>query len=324
MDDWRKEREQALLTLESSQSTKARRDAALLLVELADEGKGREEELAALIPRLLDDRDDRVRRAGIALAARCLAPEEAEKLLGSRLSDASSEVRLECAGQLADLGRPSSRGLLAAALEDESFNVRFEAARGMAALHHPAGIDVLIEALDHGFLRFRALGALAELGDPRALPAIQRIHGKWFVPHFDRAQAAGAMAKLGDKTAADWLMERSRKKRAWDRPLVVELLGEVKAEGAFERLTEILRDRKDDARGAAARALGRLGDSRALELLAGVLGEPDASADLVLDASEGLVFLGGEDARAHVQRALEKVKDAELRAELQLILEETR
>ncbi len=323
MEDWRKEREQALLTLESSQNVKARRDAAQLLVQLADEGPGREEELAALIPRLLDDKDDRVRRAGISLAARCLSPEDAERLLGSRLSDESSEVRLECAGQLADLARPSSRGMLAVALEDGSFNVRFEAARGMAALHHPAGLDVLVEALDHALLRFRAIGALAELGDPRALPAIQRVHGKWLIPYFDRAQAAGAMAKLGDKTGAEWLMQRSHKKRAFDRPLVVELLGEVKADGAYARLTEILLDRKDHARGAAARALGRLGDPRAMALLAQVLNESDAPGDLVLDASEGLCLLGGEEARAHVQKALDSAQDAELRAELQSILEES-
>jgi HEAT repeat protein len=322
VEDWRAERDQAVKVLKSSRVATARIEAAQLLLHLAEEGEGRERELAGEAPALIADADERIRRAGVALAARCLPPDEAERVLGARLSDQSAIVRLESAGQLADLARPSSRGLFAAALEDESFNVRFEAARGMAALRHSAGLDVLLEALDKSHLRFRALGALAELGDARALPPVKKLHGQWLLNAFDRTQAAGAMAALGDPEGSKWLLDRTLKKRGLDRPLAVELLGEVKAPGAFERLSEILRDRRDDSRGAAARALGRLGDGRARELLVGMLSESDAPVHLRLDAAEGLCLLGGHEARAQVQKVADAAGEGELATELRAMLEE--
>ena len=83
------------------------------------------------------------------------------------------------------------------------------------------------------------------------------------------------------------------------RGCAVELLGEVKAPGARERLLEVLADPRDPARGAAARGLGRLGD-----------------------AAEGLLALGTASARARV--AALRLSSAEARAELVTLLAEPR
>jgi HEAT repeat protein len=96
----------------------------------------------------------------------------------------------------------------------------------------------------------------------------------------------------------------------------------VKAPGAFERLSGILQDRRDDSRGAAARALGRLGDGRARELLVGMLSESDAPVHLRLDAAEGLCLLGGDEARAQVQKVADAAGQGELATELRAMLEE--
>jgi HEAT repeat protein len=320
--DWGTDRDQALRTLASSRDSRARVEAAQLLLELAEEGAGREKELAGEVQRLVADADDRIRRAGVALGARCLPPQEVESFLGARLSDSSDQVRMESVGQLADLSKPTSRSLFAAALEDPAFNVRFEAARGMAALRHSAGLEVLLEALDKSQLRFSALGALAELGDAKALPHIQKLLRKWLLPAFDRTQAAGTLASLGDPEGARWLLERSRKMQGLDRPLAVELLGEVAAPGAFERLAEILADPRDTARGAAARALGRLGDERARTLLERVLATADVPAHLKLDAAEGLLLLGGDDARSRVSELANAEGEGDFRDELRSMLED--
>ena len=105
---WRTEKDRALLTLESGRRSRERVDAAHIIVELALESRDRADELAGLLPRLLDDKDDRVRRAGVALAAVVLPPEEAETLFANRKKDESVEVRVESVGQLADLARPVS------------------------------------------------------------------------------------------------------------------------------------------------------------------------------------------------------------------------
>lgn len=322
-EDWRAERDRALLTLETAKSTRDRTHAAQTIVQLALEDAARRPELSALLPRLLADPLDRVRRAAVALAALLLSPEEAERFFADRLRDPAEEVRVEAVGQLADLVRPSARGLLASALEDPVFSVRFEAARGMAALAHAAGLEVLVQALDDDHLRFRALGALAELGDERAVPAIERVHARWLLPAFERTQAAGALARLGRQDAAKWLSDRARKRRGADRPLAVELLGEVKAPGAKAQLLAILEDPKDPCRGAAARGLGRLGDADAVPRLLALFEEPGVSDDVRLDAAEGLCLLSANEAVAKVE-SLSQDLEPELRAELRLMLEEYR
>src|SRR5919197_5379762 len=194
--------------IDSSKSLEDRLSAALHLLELADDPDAQGPELTSNAPRLLEDGDERIRRIGVTLAARVLPPEEVQSLLAPRVQDPAQMVRLEAVGQLADLERPSARPLLAAALGDSDFLVRFEAARGLAALHHSAGLEVLIEALDRASLRFRALGALADLGDARALPAVRRLHRRWLISGFERSQAAGALARLGDTAGASWLIQR--------------------------------------------------------------------------------------------------------------------
>ena len=324
MTGWRDERDRALLALESEKNPGLRAEAAELLFHLAAEDTSRAPELSAALSRLSDDRQEAVRRTAVGMATVVLPPEELPGFLSARLADEESLVRLEAAGRLADLCRPDCRGALAQALEDPIFEIRFEAARGMAALKHPAGLDVLVEALDEELLRFRALGALAELGDARALPAVQRLFRRWLLPGFERTQAAGVLAKLGDAGAATWLLERARR-RWWnwaqDRALAVELCGEVKVPGAIERLHTIVSDKKDDCRGAAARGLGRLGNPKALSWLLALLDEPGVEEDYRLDAAEGLWLLGVPEGRDRVLAVMPAFSQ-EARAELSELIQE--
>jgi len=322
MADWRATLEQLLLLLERSKSPRGRTEAALELVALAEGHPERYAELEPAVPRLLASKQEELRRVGVRLAALVLEEKDAESLLTSRLADPGALVRMEATGQLADLALPSSRGALAAALEDAAYEVRFEAARGMAALKHPAGLDVLLEALDQGDFRFRALGALGELGDARALEPVRRVFRRWLLNMFERTSAAAVMARLGDPEGARYLVQRTRVRKAPDRQMAIELCGEVQVEGGREKLLEILRDRKDPARGAAARGLGRYRDPSLEAELSRVLDEGSLGDDLVLDVAEGLLFLGGEPARQRAAEAAEKLASDAAREELRMMLEE--
>ena len=320
MEDWRIQRDQALLLLENAKRPDDRSAAADRLMDLAAVNHHRWPELEPIIPGLIADRQEHVRRRGVSLAALMLPPDRSEPILTRLLSDPFSMVRMEAAGQLADLALPSTRAALALALQDATFAVRFEAARGMAALKHSAGLEVLVEGLGKNELRFRAIGALAELGDPRALPALRTLFGRWLLPAFERTQTAGALVRLGDGSAVGYLLKRTQKRWSPDRPMAVELLGEVKVPGAFERLCGILADPKDACRGAAARGLGRLGDARAQGALVAVVEERGAAQDLRLDAAEGLCLLGSPEALRRATDALPTFEAPEARAELEEML----
>jgi len=281
-----------------------REAAAVELCELAARPDAVAAEFTPDVPRLLADPSEAVRVCGLALAATVLPPGEALTLLAAHATDANERLRLEVAGRLADMAVPGVRPALAGLLADPSWAVRFEAARGIAALGHPAGLDTLIEALDRPDFRFRGLGALAELGDPRALEPVRRIFKKWFLPPFERTQAAGVLARLGDARGGEHLLRVAGGRWSADRAMALELLGELKVAGAFDALSRAVQNPKDACRGAAARGLGRLGDGRALPLLAAFLDEAGAPEDFRLDAAEGLCRLGTAEALAKVKGAL--------------------
>lgn len=315
--DWRAERERLLLALEREPKAEDRAEAAELLCELAhDAPDGAKEEFGPVVVRLVGDAQPLVKAAGLALASQLLEPAEAAALFTRHLSDPAQRVRAEAAGRLADLARPEDRGALAAALADQHVSVRFEAARGMAAIKHPAGFDVLVAALQDNELRFRALAALAELGDARAIAPVKSIFRRWLLPHFERTQAAGVLIRLGDLEGEKHLLQRAAKKWSEDRPMALELLGEVKAPAAQKTLSEILSRDTDLCRGAAARGLGRLGTEEAFASLEGALATADD--DLKVDIAEGLLLLGTEKATA-LARGI-TVRSSEAHAELQALL----
>jgi HEAT repeat protein len=318
---WRELRAAALSVLDGRARPDERARAARQLRDLADED-GFASEASAVWTRLLGDAQEEIRRAGIEIAARLLAPEDAEGLLSRFASDESSLVRVQVAGALADLERTSCKSSLQSLLQDSAPSVRFEAARGLAALGDARGIDILIEALAIGELRFRTLGALAILDDSRALPAVRALFNRLWLPPYERTQAAGVLAKFGDQEGARYLLNRTRQRKVMDRAFAIELCGEVKAAGALERLEAILADGTDECRGAAARGLGRLRDRSALPQLLSVMSDSGLPDDLRLDAAEGICRLGDPQVRSHLESLLQSLKSSEAREEARALLQE--
>ncbi len=302
MGDWRAQRDTLLLKLEHERTPAERTEAAEGLCDLAASlSESERVELIQAVPPLLADKLEDVRCAGLALGSIVLPLKEAQELLTRHLTDAAPRVRVEAVGRLADLAEPTARGALAAALEDRAFPVRFEAARGMAALKHSAGLEVLTQALSLADFRYRAAAALAQLGNKDALPALQKAFRGWLLPAFDRTQLAGALAALGDADGVAHLFKRAGKTWSMDRAMAVEMLGQVRASGAKDRLTTIALDRSDVCRGAAARGLGALGDPSVEATLLKLLDEPGMPDDLRLDVAEGLLRLGAATARSKLE-----------------------
>src|SRR4051812_27717209 len=110
MTDWRTQRDRALFVLEHDPNPLVRAEAAESICELAATAAARAPELHPAVVRLVADKQAEVRCSGLALAAMTLPPEEAEELLVRHLADGAIRVRVEAAGRLADLVRPSARG----------------------------------------------------------------------------------------------------------------------------------------------------------------------------------------------------------------------
>jgi HEAT repeat protein len=122
------------------------------------------------------------------------------------------------------------------------------------------------------------------------------------------------LASLGDAEGVAHLFRRAGKRWSLDRAMAIELLGEVKAPGAKERLVQILNDVKDPCRGAAGRGLGRLGDVSAEPELVRSAQNGQLTDDDRLDVAEGLLRLGTQSAKAYVSAMQFENDDA--RAEL--------
>jgi HEAT repeat protein len=124
----------------------------------------------------------------------------------------------------------------------------------------------------------------------------------------ERAHTLTVLREIG---AIDRLLRSIRLARPWRRALAIKTLGLLKADEAVPQLIARLSDRSRYVREATVRALGRIGDERALPALAELFAKPGSvAAGLVYQAlaafgeQAGPVFAEGlRFANAHVRIA---------------------
>jgi aminopeptidase N len=241
------------------------------------------------------------------LLKRLSFPMAQQELIDILREDLNVQGRLWAAEQLAAPGsNPAGlEALRAALLEDPFYGVRAEVAYYLGQTKSPAARDALLEAAEDSDPRVRqnvmkALGefsrdvtaaaalrkavtndektyvvaeALRSLGRIRAegafeslLAALERDSHREII----RRKALSGLAKLNDPRALPLLMEWSRYGRAPKaREAAIELLASTGRgnEETFQHLLALLNDPYIWARRSALRALGDLGDSRALPSL---------------------------------------------------------
>lgn len=302
------------LTLLESRDPRRRAQGVGELVDLAHDDELRAE-VAARIEPLLADPQPEVRAGACAGALVSHAAEEVPGQLQLLLRDVDPRVRREAARSLASLEDAALAPALRSALSDSDAQVRFEAAVGLASLRDGAGFDELVQGAGDRIRRFTALGALALLGDDRAIPVGERALGRLFATDFERTQAAGLLARLARPEGRSHLLTRLGKRRADDRGLAMELCGEHSIREAIPLLFKALDDPGDPFRGTAARSLGMLGAAASLERLGSLATDRAVSVEVRFDAMEGLMYLGSPEAREalckiHLEGESEEVRDA--------------
>jgi HEAT repeat protein len=199
---------------------------------------------------VLRDSDRAVREA--AVAALTAIGEPAVEPLGACLQDGNLAVQEYAAAILASIGDARATEGLIASLVSADWVVRMHAAKALGRIGEARAIPALLPLLQDKVkaVREEAGGALARLG-PAAIPVL-----------------VGALAH------PEWLV----------RLHAVESLGRTKSPEAVEPLLNLLfNDRDSSLREDAVRALGEIGDARAVEFLLTALKEPGLRP-LVVDA----------------------------------------
>ncbi|HKY61018.1 MAG TPA: M56 family metallopeptidase [Gemmatimonadota bacterium] len=192
---------------------------------------------------------DAAAREAAAWGLGSVGSERAADLLIERLEDPDPRVRGVAARALGRIGDPAASAPLARLLDDPDPRVRELTVLGLGALAADGLEDHLIRALEDPDMGVRAVAVsvLAGLEGTRAVQALASVASSDPDPH--------------------------------TRGMAISALGKRDAEGriAVPNLIALLGDREPGVRDAAARALGRIGDTRALPHLVGRLRtEPEA------------------------------------------------
>jgi len=243
--------------------------------------------------------------------------EHVERLL-RLLEDPSPGVRLQVLHALGPLGLTEHHDRFAACLRDPDRLVRMAAAVALASGGDFRGTDVLIDAAQRRDTRLDALYALRraaaeapELHD-RIEAMARKLYGGLLTHRFDRVGAAALLASMGHEDARGLLVERAGK-RTVERPMALELCGELRIPGGEALVARVATDPKDPLRGTALRALGSYRAAGAEEVCGEVLLNPAEDPDVRCDAAEGLLLSGSEEARRVLERASQEIEDERVR-----------
>ena len=212
------------------------------------------------------------------------------KLLGS-----PGEVRRQAAEMLTFMRPPAARAALISASKDPDPGVAMPACVGAALLGHGPCLQkmpFLLERTDlPPHLRRNALLALAGAGKKEAAVPLGEILTSKALTVYQRIEVINALGALGHVAAAPALMSQLSQLRT--RLWAIKALGRVKATAAVTPLSRGLhKDRFISWRKAAARALGRIGDSRAVPALQQVVSR-EMETEVVTVALTSLAILGG-------------------------------
>lgn len=307
---------EALLERLDDERPKVRAQVAGELVDRCRADESERERWGMRFLTLLNDPSPAVRGQAVVGAVLCDADFAHVDRVLRLISDPSPGVRLQVIHTLGPLGLPQVPDAFAAALGDEDERVRTTAASALAHAGDARGFDVLLAALDRRDTREEALYALRHLagrGDDQALArGVRRIFGALLASRTERVAAAAVLAALGDREGTAHLVERAGK-RGHDRPLALELVGELRLAEAEPLLLATAHSRTDPYRGTALRALGSLQVAEARQLCTEALLDPAEDLDVRCDAAEGLLLHGGREAEAALQQAEQQADDERLR-----------
>ena len=226
----------------------------------------------------------------------------AVETLIQHLHNGDWQTRCDAARLLGQSRDPRAVDALLPDLQDPDWRVRRNAAQALGALRDRRAVDPLLLALRDRVMtvRQRAVVALGRIKDLRALPALLEIAVQQKRESYD---AINALRKFGKKALPEIA---ARFERTGNQQLMMLLL-EMKYEGAFDLILQMMESQESSTRLTAIRELGKLGDKRAIPHLMNELRETDP-----LLQSEAVRALGKLEAEKAIPILLDRLVDDEL------------
>jgi HEAT repeat protein len=221
--------------------------------------------------------------------------EPAAESLTQSLASTKSSVRVFAKMTLVKIG-DASVPYLVEALENEEERMRWKAAKTLGEIGNPRATRPLIHTLDDEVWRVRqgAAEALGEIGSPQAVEPLVRALKNWPL----RGKAAEALGAVGDPQAVEPLIkvledggrsirDAMEDSLETDNQLITQVLVPV---------VQVLEDGNMWGQVAAAKALGAIGDAKAVEPLIQNLEDGRAAARRARKALAAIGEPAGESA----------------------------
>jgi HEAT repeat protein/cyclophilin family peptidyl-prolyl cis-trans isomerase len=266
---------------------------------------------------LLKDDEARVRRRAALAIGRTRVAAGAAALTTALSGDQDPEVRQMAAFALGLLGQASAADALIAALKDPDPLVQGRAAEALGLIGHKAGADAIgammtphvaagvLSSLQPDDLEYPkasnveavrlGMYGLVRLGAFQPLAAVLTTNGtpvsRWW-------PVAYAFRRVGDPQAGPILLNLLQGDGTFTRAFAARGLGAVKETRAVDPLVAILGNERDVTvvRIEAARSLAELGAAAAAPALTKILMSRTVEPNLRLEAATALGQLGGRDA----------------------------
>jgi len=254
-------------------------------------GKFDRPEVARALQTQLGDGNKLIRAAALGSLSRMSGPFETA-LLCNLLRDPEIEVQNRTVDVLIKARDPDTVKHLVPVLKDENEYSRRAAVEVLNEVGDARSVKFLLEAIkdDDWWVRSRAGDALGKIGGPRVIDAVLEL-----VRDKDediRRAAIEILNQTKDERAIKHLIEATRDKDWWVSERAVDALAEIGSPTAVPRLLEMLKANVPRSLPVVVRAIGKLGDARAVDLVAPLLAREEK--DIRVEAIQALALLVDE------------------------------
>jgi serine/threonine-protein kinase len=233
--------------------------------------------------------------------------------LEMQLKDPNKMVRSAALGALGSRGGNINVDKVAAILTDPDLDVQSKAVDVLIKANHPDTVKYLVDALkdESEYSRRAAVEVLNEIGDEESvkdlLAAIK--DDDWWV----RSRAGDALAEIGGPKVVDSVVALIGNKDEEIRRTAIEILNATKSDRAEDHLIGAMDDTDWWVRERAVDALAKIGSTKALPKMEGMLGQ-NPKTDTVLIRAVGK--LGNHN---HIAKILPLLKRPEREIQLEAI-----